>query len=97
MFERGCRNFAFLSRSGTAKPEAAEVVGQLKEAGASVQVFCADTSDERAVADIVREVSSKTPIKGVIHAAMVLQVSAAFQDGFDMQTLTIYRTVSSRP
>lgn len=74
MFERGCRDFAFMSRSGIAKKEAAEVVGRLKEAGASVQVFCADASDERAVADVVATVSSKKPIRGVIHAAMVLQV-----------------------
>ncbi|MCJ1434765.1 hypothetical protein MMC27_004135 [Xylographa pallens] len=90
MFERGCRSFIFLSRSGAAKPEAAEVVGQLKQAGASVQVFCADASDEQAVAGIVTEVSSKTPIKGVIHAAMVLQ------DGlFQTMTLEKYQTALS--
>ncbi|KAI0128332.1 putative polyketide synthase [Xylariales sp. AK1849] len=73
MLQRGCKNFVFLSRSGTAKPEAADVVGRLKESGANVQVFCVDASDEQAVADVVADVSSKQPIKGVIHAAMVLQ------------------------
>lgn len=75
MLDRGCRNFIFLSRSGTAKPEAAEVIRQLRDAGVSAEVFCVDASDEKAVAKVVADVSSKTPIKGVVHAAMVLQVS----------------------
>ena len=64
----------FLSRSGADKPEAAEIVFHLRDAGASVEVFCADAGDEKVVADIVSTVSSKTPIRGVVHAAMVLQV-----------------------
>jgi NAD(P)-dependent dehydrogenase (short-subunit alcohol dehydrogenase family) len=75
MLQRGCKNFVFLSRSGTAKPEAADVVGRLQDAGATVQVFCVDASDEQAVAGVVADVSATKPIKGVIHAAMVLQVS----------------------
>ncbi|ORY68265.1 putative polyketide synthase [Pseudomassariella vexata] len=82
MFERGCRNFVFLSRSGIKKPEAADVVERLKESGASVYVFCVDASDEKAVAGVVAEVSGKKPIKGVVHAAMVLE------DGL-YQTMTL--------
>lgn len=74
MFERGCRNFVFLSRSGADKPEAADVVRRLEKSGANVQIFRADASDEQAVVRIVVDVSAKQPIKGVIHAAMVLQV-----------------------
>jgi len=73
MQERGCRNFIFLSRSGTAKPEAKEVVDRLTASGASVQVFNVDASDEKAVAEVVHQVSSELPIKGVVHAAMVLR------------------------
>ena len=73
MQERGCRNFVFLSRSGATKPEAKEVVDRLTESGASVQVFNVDASDEEAVAEVVHQVSSKLPIKGVVHAAMVLR------------------------
>ncbi|KAH8196090.1 hypothetical protein TruAng_009746 [Truncatella angustata] len=73
MLQKGCRNFVFLSRSGTAKPEAADVVARLKEAGANVKVMCVDASNEQAVAGVVADVSASHPIKGVIHAAMVLQ------------------------
>ncbi|KAI1323180.1 putative polyketide synthase [Xylariaceae sp. FL0255] len=73
MLERGCRNFVFLSRSGTAKSEAAEVVENLKKASANVQIFCIDASDAVAVARVVAGIASTRPIKGVIHAAMVLR------------------------
>jgi len=75
MFEKGCRDFVFLSRSGADKSEAAEVVGRLEQAGASVRIFRADAGDEAAVSAVVESVGSQRPIKGVIHAAMVLQVS----------------------
>ncbi|RYP10764.1 hypothetical protein DL764_000460 [Monosporascus ibericus] len=75
MFERGCRNFVFISRSGTRKAEAAGVVPRLKAEGVSVDVFCADASDKKALADVVAEVAATRPIRGVIHAAMM------FQDG----------------
>lgn len=75
MLERGCRDFVFISRSGTANPEAASVVDRLEQAGASVGVFCIDASDEAAVTRVVAEVSSSRPISGVIDAAMVLHVS----------------------
>ncbi|KAI1823680.1 putative polyketide synthase [Xylaria intraflava] len=73
MSEKGCKNFVFLSRSGVAKPEAAEVVRRLEQQGAEVRIFCVDAGDEAAVARVVAEVSSIRPIKGVIHAAMVLR------------------------
>ncbi|KAL9121427.1 MAG: hypothetical protein Q9187_002019 [Circinaria calcarea] len=73
MLEHGCRNFVFLSRSGADKPEAAEVVGSLRKAGASVQIFRADAGDKKAVANVLSIVSSTISIRGVVHAAMVLQ------------------------
>ncbi|KAK8104667.1 lovastatin nonaketide synthase [Apiospora kogelbergensis] len=73
MLERGCRNFVFLSRSGATKPEAQDVVNRIEAAGARAQVHSADASDEAAVAEVVRRVSAETPIRGVVHAAMVLR------------------------
>lgn len=75
MMEKGCRNFAFISRSGVDKPEAAKVVESITEAGASAQVFRADATIETDVAKVVSEVNASRPIRGVVHAAMVLQVS----------------------
>ena len=80
MMERGCRSFAFISRSGAEKPQAGQVVETLVNAGASVRVFKADATNETEVANILAELSASQTIRGVVHAAMVLQVRHATQD-----------------
>lgn len=74
MIERGARHFAFLSRSGTDKPEAAHLVENLQRAGAKTQVFRVDASDEHGVKQVVRTLNSERLVRGVVHAAMVLKV-----------------------
>lgn len=74
MMARGAKHFAFISRSGANKPEAADLVQSIEQSGASVQVFCADASDEYAVRQIVLSLNSQRLIRGVVHAAMVLKV-----------------------
>jgi menaquinone-dependent protoporphyrinogen IX oxidase len=74
MLDRGCKDFVFLSRSGTTKPEAAGVVAHLEQAGAKVEVCSVDATNEEVVADVIKRVSFTRPIRGVIHAAMVIQV-----------------------
>jgi hypothetical protein len=74
MMEKGARNFVFISRSGTDKLDAKNLVSSLIEAGANVQVFRADASNACEVARIVSEVSLTSSIRGVVHAAMVVQV-----------------------
>lgn len=68
-------NFAFISRSGADKPEAAQVIDRIKKAGASTQVFRADATNETDVSEVISTVSATRPIRGVVHAAMVLHVS----------------------
>lgn len=75
MMERGCVNFVFISRSGADKPDAALLVQELKEAGASVEVYRGDASSEADVTGIVSQVKTTHDIRGVVHAAMVLEVS----------------------
>lgn len=75
MSERGAKHFAFLSRSGADKPEAAHLIESLKTSGALPQVFRADASNEEAVRRVVLELNAKRPIRGVVHAATVLKVS----------------------
>ncbi|KAL5317090.1 hypothetical protein ACEPPN_014184 [Leptodophora sp. 'Broadleaf-Isolate-01'] len=73
MMERGCVNFVFISRSGADKPDAALLVQELKEAGASVEVYRGDASSEADVTGIVSQVKTTHDIRGVVHAAMVLE------------------------
>ncbi|KAI1121261.1 hypothetical protein F5Y10DRAFT_256700 [Nemania abortiva] len=73
MMECGAKHFAFISRSGIDKPEAARLVADIELLGASTQVLRADAADEDAVAKIVASLQAKRPIRGVVHAAMVLK------------------------
>ncbi|KAI1117711.1 hypothetical protein F5Y14DRAFT_464761 [Nemania sp. NC0429] len=73
MMERGARHFAFVSRSGIDKPEAARLVADIQQSGASTQVLRGDAADECAVAEIVASLQAERPIRGVIHAAMILK------------------------
>lgn len=75
MMEAGARRFTFLSRSGADAASAAECVRDLETAGAFVQVVRGDATSRADVVQAVKGVSSQNPIKGVVHAAMVLRVS----------------------
>ncbi|KAL6720901.1 hypothetical protein ACLMJK_002826 [Lecanora helva] len=75
MSEQGAKNFAFISRSGADKPEAARLIAALEGAGVKTQVFRTDASDERALRNITHTLNSGGRIGGVVHAASV------FKDG----------------
>ena len=73
MLSRGARHFTFLGRSGTDKPAAEEMVQNLKNAGAVVQVVRGDICNKESVIECTT-VSPK-PIGGVVQAAMGLYES----------------------
>ncbi|GKZ68150.1 type I Iterative Polyketide synthase (PKS) [Aspergillus niger] len=73
MAEQGCRHFVFVSRSGATRPKAAQTVELAKKAGASVHVFRADAGNDSDMKAIVARVMKERLIRGVVHAAMVLQ------------------------
>ncbi|KAK4141946.1 uncharacterized protein C8A04DRAFT_13698 [Dichotomopilus funicola] len=75
MMASGARRFLFLSRSGTDAPSAAKLVDDLAAAGATVQVVRGDVANRSDVLRAVEQAppTSPHPIRGVIHAAMVLR------------------------
>lgn len=75
MMASGARRFTFLSRSGTDSESAAQLVKDIETAGAIVQVVRGDATSLADVNRAVEGVSPEHPIKGVVHAAMVLRVS----------------------
>ncbi|KAF1978064.1 lovastatin nonaketide synthase [Bimuria novae-zelandiae CBS 107.79] len=75
MMDRGARQFAFLSRSGADKPEAAQLIKSIADAGGVPQVYKGDASNLNDVAETVGAITAKYRIRGVVHAAMVLQDS----------------------
>jgi acyl transferase domain-containing protein/NADPH:quinone reductase-like Zn-dependent oxidoreductase len=75
MMKHGARNFAFLSRSGMDSEQATILVNNLETRGANVQVFRGDATVKADVENAVRSIPADRPIRGVVHAAMVLRVS----------------------
>ena len=75
--EKGARHFALIGRSGAATDEARAGIAALEAAGAAVRVFRADISDQAALGEVVAGISEGMPaIRGVVHAAMVLDDGA---------------------
>ena len=75
MMESGARRFTFLSRSGTDSESAARLVSDIEAAGAIVQVVRGDATSQADVVRAVEAIPAEYPIRGVVHAAMVLRVS----------------------
>jgi NAD(P)-dependent dehydrogenase (short-subunit alcohol dehydrogenase family)/acyl carrier protein len=71
--DNGARHLVLVGRSGMASPAAEAAVTALREAGVAVVVAKADVADEGQVCDVLAEIRrSMPPLRGVIHAAMVL-------------------------
>ena len=72
MVENGAKNFTYLSRSGVEKQEYRDFIAELAEMGANAQIIKGDVSSLKDVTDAVA--CTRRPIKGVVQAALTLQV-----------------------
>lgn len=75
MVECGAKHLVFISRSGADKPAAAKLIEDIKAAGALPAVFRGDAtkaSDIRRAIDVTMKGDGARKIRGVVHAAMVL-------------------------
>jgi thioester reductase-like protein len=70
--ERGFQRFVLTGRRGMATPGASEAVRELEALGAHVNVVALDVADRDAVAGLLGELSAEWSVRGVIHAAGVL-------------------------
>jgi acyl transferase domain-containing protein/NADPH:quinone reductase-like Zn-dependent oxidoreductase len=74
MIKKGARRFAFLSRSGTDGEQASILVRDIEAAGVAVQVLRGDVTVSSDVERAIASISTEYPLRGVVHAAMVLKV-----------------------
>ncbi|MGH8908050.1 MAG: SDR family oxidoreductase, partial [Egibacteraceae bacterium] len=80
MIEHGARHLVLAGRRGAASPEARQAVAALCEAGAQVFVAQTDVSQEEQVRELMATIrGSLPPLRGVVHAAMVLADSTVLQ------------------
>ncbi|MFB7636776.1 SDR family NAD(P)-dependent oxidoreductase, partial [Streptomyces sp. NPDC056149] len=68
----GVRHLLLLSRSGMDASGAGELVAELEGLGARVRVVACDAADREALAGVLAEVPEGQPLRGVVHAAGVL-------------------------
>ncbi|TGJ82080.1 hypothetical protein E0Z10_g6692 [Xylaria hypoxylon] len=71
--QHGAKHIAFISRSGTAKPEAKATMEELENLGVHATSYICDVADPVAFEAVMTQMSAEQPrIKGAIHSAMVL-------------------------
>ena len=74
MMDRGAKHFTFMGRSGTDSEQSAILVEDMRKAGASVRVVRGDVTVRAEVDEALKGISPERPLRGVVHAAMVLRV-----------------------
>lgn len=90
MLEHGARHLVFLSRSGSAKPEAQKTLAKLSKAGAHAAAYSCDITDATQVkAALAKAREHFPPIRGAIQGAMALHVREASSPTIKELVLTI--------
>ena len=74
MIERGAKHLAFMSRSGIDKASAANLVDSIQALGVETTILRADVTSRAQVEAAIKGINTRFPIRGVVNAAMVLQV-----------------------
>jgi NAD(P)-dependent dehydrogenase (short-subunit alcohol dehydrogenase family) len=73
---RGARHIVLLSRKDTVSVEVAQLIKESQQLGASIYVKRCDAAEKDDVDNLLAELAQTLPpIRGVIHAAMVLKVT----------------------
>jgi acyl transferase domain-containing protein/surfactin synthase thioesterase subunit/acyl carrier protein len=72
LVDNGARHLVLVSRSGASSAVAVNSVAKLREKGVTVLVSKADVSDEQHLIKVFAEIKSLPPLKGVFHAAAIL-------------------------
>ena len=77
MVGNGARHLILVSRNGSVTGKVKELVDELTITGASIAVRRCDVADSKAVQNLfLSELVGMPQVRGVIHGAMVLEVSS---------------------
>ena len=72
LVDRGARRLVLVGRRGLAAREARDLTEELTARGVRVDVHAADVTDRSAMAVVLGSIPQDHPLRGVVHAAMVL-------------------------
>jgi acyl transferase domain-containing protein/acyl carrier protein/ubiquinone/menaquinone biosynthesis C-methylase UbiE len=71
--DHGARHLVLMGRSGVTSPAVEAATAAMRDAGTAVHVAKADVTQSAQVADVLTEIRrSMPPLRGIVHAAMVL-------------------------
>ncbi|MFB8795997.1 MAG: SDR family NAD(P)-dependent oxidoreductase [Microcoleus sp.] len=80
LVKNGAKHLVLMGRSGATSPAAQSAVKTLESAGANVVVAKADVSQALQVTDVLKDIEqSMPPLRGIIHAALVLDDAILLQ------------------
>ena len=87
---QGAKKIILASRSGISQASTRELIDNLKKHGTEVVVYTCDIGKPSQVEDMIHWVQeTMPPIRGVIHGAMVIQVSHAYTISTKLQVLRV--------
>jgi len=73
LIQKGARHLVLLSRRGDATPGADSIRDELESLGARVRLVACDVANRKQLSALIDDIDkSEQPLKGLIHAAMVL-------------------------
>lgn len=73
MADRGARHLAFVSRSGSDNPAAAEIIRKLESYGVEAVALRADVTRQDELFHAICQINSDYPICGVVNAANIMR------------------------
>lgn len=79
MAQRGAKRFALMGRSGVSNPDTAAWIRSIEAMGVTCQIIKGDAAKKSDVHAALRQIPTSHPVRGVVHAAMVLRVSVSIQ------------------
>ena len=89
MIGKGAKNIVLLSRSGALKGKAKDQIDALNDSGANIIVRRCDVADKADVENLISSgLADLPPVRGIIHGAMVLNVSD--QVHFNLTSLSVF-------
>ena len=79
LIDRGARHLALATRRGPEAPGAQEALAGFRDRGVEVEAFACDVADGQSLAAVLEAIRARmAPLRGVFHAAMVIDDGLAF-------------------
>lgn len=75
--EKGARHLVLASRRGAVEPDTQAALAALRQQGVAVQAVACDVTDRAALATLLAGIPGETPLRGIVHAAMVIDDALA--------------------